>query len=289
MRRRRLFKRFLFYTSSCFIIAMMLSLLMLLASLSTYREGALAHDALTELAVTTPSPQRRIPQAAHPLIISLEEPEPKIAPEPEPEEELPLRETFTLPYHITLPEIDFDALREINPHVVAWVLLEGTPINYPVVHYRDNHRYLNHLFDGRRNQAGTIFVDAYNQPGFVDRHTIFYGHNMRNGSMFAAIERYRSQAFFDENPWLFILTPSGNYAVELFAGYTTNVYGPSWRLDFGDDEDFLSWVYESRRRSDFISGVEVSPWDHLVTFSTCAYAFSNARYVLVGRMLPIAD
>jgi len=286
--RRRVFKRFLFYTSSCFIVAMMLSLLMLFATLSAYREGALAHDTLMAHVVAAPSQQEQLVRV-YDRAVPPEEPKPEPEPEPEPEEEVFVRETFTLPYYITLPEVNFDALREINPNAVAWLLLEGTPINYPVVHWEDNYRYLDHLFNGTRNRAGAIFVDSYNQPGFVDQNNILYGHNMRDGSMFAALERYRSQAFFDANPWIFLLTPEGNYVIQLFAGFVTDVYGPSWRLEFADEEDFLAWVYQARNRSDFVSDVEVDPRDQLMTFSTCSFAFHNARYVIVGRMLPIAE
>ena len=279
MRRRRLFKQILFYTASSFIVVMMLSLLMLLSTFSSYREGLQLYDALAQhLSV-------RAEAEPEPFPLPLAHPEPE--PEPEYPEEEPV-ETFTLPDHIVLPEVDFDGLRAINPNVVGWIILEGTPINYPVVQGDDNYHYLDHLFNGTRNPSGAIFVDSYNLPDFVDDNTVIYGHHMRDGSMFAALERYRSQAFFDENPWVFLLTPEGNYVIKLFAGYVVDVEASSWRLEFSDDAEMQYWIDERRSRSDFISDVEVGPSDRLVTLSTCSFVFHNARYVVVGRLMPIA-
>ena len=198
-------------------------------------------------------------------------------------------EVFVLPPHIQLPQVDFDALREINPNIVAWVILEGTPIHYPVVQGEDNRHYLNHLFDGRRNGAGAIFVDSYNQPGFADRNTVIYGHHMRDGSMFAVLERFAAQEFFEEHPVAFLLTPQGNYAVKLVAGYTADVGMSSWQIEFEDDAAIAQWIAERQARSDFSTDIETRPTDRFVTFSTCSWAFHDARYVVVGRLLPIAD
>lgn len=200
---------------------------------------------------------------------------------------LPEGETFTLPDDVVLPSVDFAALNEINANVIGWIFLPNTQINYPVVQGEDNTHYLNHLFDGRQNAAGAIFVDSHNSPNFQDRNTIIYGHHMRDGSMFAAIERYRSQYFFEENPWVFLLTPQGNYVIQLVAGYTTNVRSSAWFLDFTDDDDVEVWIGERRERSDFVSEAQIRPTDRFVTLSTCSWAFNDARYVVVGRLIPL--
>jgi len=257
---------------------MMFGLLMLFSIVSTYMEGAQAYDALRHAIVI---PQTEVlPVQSLPVDV----PSPDI---PYEEAAVELRETFTLPDNVILPEVDFGVLWEVNSNVVAWLILEGTPINYPVVHGENNYHYLDYLFDGTRNRMGTLFVDSYNMPGFVDRNTIIYGHNMRNGSMFAALLNYRTQTFFDAHPWAFLITPEGNYVIQFFAGYATDVEAPSWRLEFADEAEFMEWIEESRLRSDFESEVEVSASDRLVTLSTCFWTSDNARYVLVGRIVPI--
>jgi len=225
-----------------------ISLLQLTSIFSTYREGARTYGELAQF-------------AAHP-----------------PESSQADR----------FPEVDFAALRAINPDIVAWLILEGTSLNYPVVQGTDDLFYLEHMFDGTRNSAGTLFVDSFNTPGFADQNTVIYGHNMRDGNMFATLLEYRSQAFFQEHPRMLLLTPEGNYLIELFAGYTVDITADSWRFSFDDGDDFERWVSQAKYRSDFTSDVEVDPSDRLVTLSTCSYDFDDARYVVVGRLAPVA-
>jgi len=266
-------KRALFYTAASSVVVLIFGLLMLLSIFSTYTEGAQLHDELAQH-VTRPPIER---PAYVPIPMEYEP------------EEVYVPETFTLPYGVTLPEVDFGALREINPNIVGWIILEGTPINLPVVQGENNYHYLNHLFDGRRSQVGTIFVDTYNRPGFVDHNTIFYGHNMQDGSMFSTLRSFRLQEFFDAHPMAFLLTPTGNYVIRFFAGHTTDVHSRSWRIQFADDAEMEGWIEENRRLSDFVSDVEVGPRDRLVTLATCTTSWesSNARYVVVGRLMPI--
>jgi len=271
-------KKATFYMASGFVVATMLGLLMLVSLFATYTEGAQLQEELTQH-LTAPS-EREVEPIEEPPYVPAEEPE---------EEVVYIPETFPLPYGVILPEVDFDALREINPNVVGWILLPGTPINLPVVQGENNYHYLNHLFDGRRSGVGTIFVDTYNRPGFIDHNTILYGHNMQDGSMFAAIRRFRSQEFFDTHPMAFLLTPDGNYVIRFFAGHTTDVHSQSWRIQFADDAEMEAWIEENRRLSDFVSDVEVGPRDRLITLATCTTSWesSNARYVVVGRLMPI--
>mgnify|MGYP000782800669 FL=1 len=97
------------------------------------------------------------------------------------------------------PEVDFSVLREINPDIVAWIYIEGTKINYPIVQGGDNSYYLKHLFSGEWNGSGCIFLDFRNDVSFADRHSIIYGHHMKNGTMFTDIDKYKKQEFFDEH------------------------------------------------------------------------------------------
>jgi len=208
----------------------------------------------------------------------------------EDEDEEDLEEFYTLPAGVTLPTVDFDALREINSNVVGWIILEGTQINYPVVHGDDNYYYLHRLFDGTWNPSGSIFVDAYNERGFREPHTIIYGHHMNDGQMFAALEFYRSQDFFDENPYVFLLTPERDYVIRVFSGFVAdpNLSTESWRYIFRDEADLAQWIDYTRGRSEIVSNMEVLPTHRFVTLSTCNFDFWDARYVVVGRLMPIA-
>lgn len=89
------------------------------------------------------------------------------------------------------PEVDFAALREINPDIVAWIYIEGTKINYPIVQGEENSYYLKHLFSGEWNGSGCIFLDFRNDASFADRHSIIYGHQIlaccREGHLWKSI------------------------------------------------------------------------------------------------------
>lgn len=180
------------------------------------------------------------------------------------------------------PTVDFEALQAINPDVVAWIYIEGTTINYPVVQGTDNDDYLDRLFSGGYNKAGSIFMDYRSDRGLTDRNTVIYGHNLRNGSMFQEITNYKDQAFYDEHPVCLIMTPNGNYKLEFFAGYVTDLNSQAWKLQFASDEEYALWLEDAISKSTFTSSVEPTAQDRVVTLSTCTYEFSDARYVLIG-------
>jgi sortase B len=204
-------------------------------------------------------------------------------------EEGETEETFTLPAGVELPAVDFDSLREINPNVIGWIILEGTPMNLPVVQGDDNIFYLNHLFDGRSNASGAIFLDYINSPDFTDPHTIIYGHHMHDGSMFASVEQYQFQDFYEEHQLIFLLTPERDYVIKPFAGYLANPHtDDSWRLEFENESDKNNWIDGRRERSNFESNTQVDGSQRFVTLSTCSNRVIDTRYVVVGRLMPIA-
>jgi sortase B len=185
------------------------------------------------------------------------------------------------------PVVDFEGLRGINSGSAAWLLCPGTNVNYPVVQGQDNDYYLTHMFDHTRNSAGSLFIDYKNSAGFTDRNTIIYGHHMRNHSMFWTLTQYKSQWFYNSHPAFRLLTPEGNYEIQLFAGYVANVNDDAWRTYFTSDEDFLAWLSRSWERSTFAADVPLTAEDRIVTLSTCTYDFKDARYVLLGKLVPV--
>ena len=103
------------------------------------------------------------------------------------------------------PAVDFDALSEINPDIVAWIYIEDTEINYPVVQGTDNQYYLKRLFNGKWNGSGCIFLDSRNSPDLSDRHSIIYGHHMKNGTMFSGLTEYKKQGFYEGHPVVLLM------------------------------------------------------------------------------------
>jgi len=183
--------------------------------------------------------------------------------------------------------MDFSYLKLVNEDVVAWLMADGLPIDLPVVQGNDNEYYLTRLFDHQYNRLGTLFVDANNQGDFSDKNTAIYGHNMNDGSMFASLIDYQSQEFYESFPVLNLYTPTGDYRIELFAGQVANGDDAFIRFSFQDDIDFMSYVDQLKLNSTFDSPVVLNPEDRMITLSTCAYYFENARYVVYGKLVPL--
>ena len=178
--------------------------------------------------------------------------------------------------------VDFDALHKINSDVVGWIYLEDSKINFPVAQGDDNQEYLYQLINGDYNGSGTPFVDYRNAPDFSDRNTIIYGHNMNNGAMFADIHKYEDQAYYDSHPVIWVLTPTRNYRLEIFAGYKTGLDADAWQMFFVSDDEFMEWVDTAIEKSAFESDVIPTVDDRIVTLSTCSDSANQIRFVLLG-------
>ena len=188
---------------------------------------------------------------------------------------------------INLPEINFKALQEVNPDVIGWIYSPDTTINYPVVQGDDNAFYLKHLADGTENRNGCPFLDVQNRSDFSDDNSIIYGHHMQNGTMFAGISWYEDQSYYDEHPVMYLMTPTATYRIELFSGYTTEMDSSAYMQIFGSIPEHTDWLKEVSGRSDFRANLEISAYDRVITLSTCAYRFENARYVLHGKLVEL--
>ena len=198
-------------------------------------------------------------------------------------------EEAAIPTPMPMLQLDYKALQAENNEFYSWLYSSGTVINYPVVQGGNNSYYLNHLFNKERNSMGTLFVDAGNAPDFLDQNTIIYGHHMKNGSMFASLVNYKEQTYYNVHPELLLFTPSGAYKVELFAAYITDGYVTNdvYNKSFDTEAEFLSFIEQAQAASDFMSDVEVTAEDHIVTLSTCTYEYDEARYVVIGKLVRI--
>ena len=126
------------------------------------------------------------------------------------------------PREISPVTVDFEALRAYGGDVIGWICLPHTAINYPIAQARDNAYYLDRFLDGSYISGGTLFADYACPSDFSGQNTIVYGHNMKDGSMFALIDDYGDQSFFDQHPVMYLNTPTQNYRVDIFCGFTTD-------------------------------------------------------------------
>ncbi len=182
--------------------------------------------------------------------------------------------------------IDFDSLVNRNKDVIGWLYCPNTVINYPVVQGKNNDQYLHRDLDGKYLVSGTLFADYRNGGLDEDANYIIYGHNMKNGTMFSILAKYKQQSYYDQHPIMYYLTPDGNYKLELFAGLVVKrddkIYNPKL-----DEKEFATLLNDYKAKSTFKADVELEYNDTIVTLSTCSYEFDNARYIVIGRLIPV--
>ncbi len=185
-----------------------------------------------------------------------------------------------------LISVDFASLQAVNPDVIGWIYAPEIGVNYPVVQADDNQTYLHKGLDGEYLRCGSIFADYRNEDPLTDRNFILYGHSMKNGSMFGVLLNYKKQAYYDKHPVWYYLTPEQNYRIELFAGRVVGtghiVYYPR-----PHQEAFQTYLQDSIAQSTFQSEVTITDADSIMTLSTCSYEFEQARYVVMGKLIPI--
>lgn len=180
--------------------------------------------------------------------------------------------------------VDVAGLQARYPDIKGWIVLDGTQIDYPIVQAKDNDYYLYRLYDGTQNANGSIFMDCRNTGIFLDDNTVIYGHNMQSGIMFAVLNRYKSQQFFEEHPTMVISTADGDYLAELICGTVEDGNNPFVQYHFNSFEDMEDYVNQRREQSSFQSEVRLQPGDKLLTLCTCTYELFNGRFMLIAKV-----
>lgn len=175
--------------------------------------------------------------------------------------------------------IDFEGLGAVNSDIVAWIEIPGTDISYPVVQAEDNEKYLKRDFEGGASAAGTIFLDCDSDSDLMGLHSIFYGHHMKNKTMFAQIVKFKEETFFKENREVILYTPEAELHLRTIAAVYGNADGEKRRTQFDSQEMFNRYVDEMTRSCSFRELPE-KDISGLYSFVTCSYEFQDARTIL---------
>ena len=166
----------------------------------------------------------------------------------------------------------FVQLMDINPDTVAWIVMDGTHIDHPVVRSTDNFDYLDRGFDGKFYAGGTLFMDKGNRS-FEDPYSIIHGHHMAAGAMFGDLERYLEPEFFNDNCTGKLLTPEYDYDIQVIAAgvfdaYDRHVYSVGETVPF----DYITENAVNMRDS--------GNADHVLALSTCLDEMTDNRAVV---------
>ena len=145
-------------------------------------------------------------------------------------------------------KIDFVAAQAVNPDVYAWIWIPGTDIDYPILQSdtEEDAYYLNHTIEKKEGLPGTIYTEKYNAKDFSDPVNVVYGHNMKNGSMFAGLHKYEDRAFFDSNPYVYIYLPDKALKYRIFAAVSFDDRYLLGTYNFTIPRDFEEYLDELR-------------------------------------------
>ena len=188
-------------------------------------------------------------------------------------------------------EVDFDKLKSVNEDVVGWIYVDALPdISYPIVKGKDNQTYLHQTYEKNYNFAGTIFVDYENSGDFSDCNTLVYGHNMKNGSMFGHLKKFREDdRLYKQDKYFWILTPELNYRYEIISAYTTGVNSDTYTLFKGPGEEFEKYLETIKGYSEIqTDDTDLTIKDRIVTLSTCT-GNESTRFVVQGKRVDAED
>jgi sortase B len=176
--------------------------------------------------------------------------------------------------------VDFKKLKEQNNETVAWIKVNNTNVEYPVLRATNNSFYLNHSFDKSKNSAGWIFADYRNKFDGTDKNIIIYGHNMRDDSMFGSLKNILNSAWYDneENTNITLYTENEKSIYKVFSIYKIESEDYYIKTEFSNDNEFEKFIETLKKRSIKNFNIDISKEDSILTLSTCA---NNNKYRVV--------
>lgn len=199
----------------------------------------------------------------------------------------PARESNKVQKELKENKDDFESLRRVNCDICAWVTLEDTKIDYPVLHGTSNFEYLNTDAYGKTSQAGSIFMDYRNSDDMSDDYVIIYGHHMRSGEMFGSIKFYEEKDYFKSHSKGVMRLPKENNPLKVIGIVKVSaddeiIYSPRKVMSKEKTQEIL--LYAEKKAINWSkkeAKAAIQNGKRLMMLSTCAYDFEDARDVLV--------
>lgn len=177
--------------------------------------------------------------------------------------------------------IDFAGLRSKNREICAWLWIPGCALDVPVAHGQDNAYYLTHDAFCRERIYGSIFAPCDTPEDFSERHTILYGHNMRDGTMFGGLKKYREASWEQEFPYLYLYLPGEAWQCRIWSVEETDAKSDVYRLGAWSDADWNAWVQERKENSIIFGSSEEKEVQKILTLSTCIGDGSSSQRLAV--------
>lgn len=196
----------------------------------------------------------------------------------------------TAPTEPTEPSIlpEYASLYELNPDMVGWMTIEGTPINYPVMQTPDRvDYYLKRNFNKEQSAHGCLYVRESCDVFAPSDNVTIYGHHMKDGSMFTSLKKFRSQSFWEEYSTINFDTLYEHHTYTIFAVFTTTAsIGEGFPYhqfeDAEDQAEFDNFVATCKKLSLIDTGITPEYGDKIICLSTCEYSQTNGRLVVAA-------
>ena len=188
----------------------------------------------------------------------------------------------------------FEELLAINEDVCAWITLDNTEIDYPIVQGENILSYINTDVYGNFSLSGSIFLDPANGTDFQDAYCLIYGHHMEKHRMFGDLDLYEDEDFFNENTTGTLILPDRSYNLEIFACLLVDsseeaIFSPSqWQTDIDGLLEFAE-ANATYLHEDTIALLREEENPQVLGLSTCSTAYSDARTVILARMVPYSQ
>lgn len=209
--------------------------------------------------------------------------------ESETETEVVLDELAQLNIQVPEKNLDWNAIKEENEHIYAWIYIPGTNVDYPIVqHPTDRTFYLRRGLDGKKLTAGCIFTEHMNTTDFTDPNTLIYGHNMRNQTMFATIHNFEDKEFFENNRYIYIYMPDKVLVYDVFAAYGRDSKHMLLAYSYDSEKDIqknFDAIFKNKYKAIFRDGVELTTEDKIISLSTCIRGEDDKRYIVQGVLV----
>ena len=184
---------------------------------------------------------------------------------------------------------------EQNKDFRAWITIADTEVNNPVYQTDNNDYYINHNMNKEESRYGALFFDYRCSllSEAPSQNLTIYGHDMKDGSMFGSLKKYKRLSSYHSSPTISLTTLTENQSYRIFAIMVTNSkasddngYLYNYTLpNFETQEDFINWTDEARERSIINTPVNVIANDRILTLVTCINDFPDARLVIMARMV----
>lgn len=191
-------------------------------------------------------------------------------------------DTGTSPENDTLGfQVDLEALQKVNPDVKGWIYIPDTAVSYPLLWSKSDDTYLRTTYTKEHSVFGSIFFSHLSSPELTDQHTLIYGHNTKNGSMFGGLKKYKEKEYFDSHPYIYLIMRGRTYQYKIVSCFTAQTSDDVYILSFMKNSDFQSWLAKLVTKSDVDPGtVAITGMEQVLTLSTCTSRTKTERFTV---------